>query len=68
MVFVIMISNNRDTRHCIRYGKRCDSRVGSKTCPHDPGNGEVVNAVEIENIIRRETNEKERKEDPKHVQ
>lgn len=32
------------------------------------GNGEVVNAVEIENIIRRETNKKERKEDPSHVQ
>ena len=30
--------------------------------------GKVVNAVEIENTIRRETNEKERKEEPKHVQ
>ena len=26
----------RLTQHYIRYGKRCDSRVGSKTCPHDP--------------------------------
>ena len=28
----------------------------------------VVNAVEVENAIRRETNEKERKEEPNHVQ
>ena len=28
----------------------------------------LVNAVEKENIIRKETNEKERKEDPNHVQ
>ena len=28
----------------------------------------LVNAVEIENIIRKETNEKERKEEPNHVQ
>ena len=28
----------RLTQHYIRYGKRCDSRVGSKTCPHDPLN------------------------------
>ena len=32
------------------------------------GNGEVVNAVEIENKIRRETYKKERKEEPSHVQ
>ena len=30
--------------------------------------GKVKNAVEIENQIRRETNEKERKEEPDHVQ
>jgi hypothetical protein len=28
----------------------------------------LVNAVEIENIIRKETNEKERKDEPNHVQ
>ena len=31
-----MISNNRVTQHCIRYGKRCSCRAGSKTCPYDP--------------------------------
>ena len=31
-------------------------------------NGKVVNAVKIENIIRRETNEKERKDEPNHMQ
>ena len=54
----------------------------SKTCPGDSneiaGHAEpkmnnkntetLVNAVEKENIIRKETNEKERKEDPNHVQ
>jgi RHS repeat-associated protein len=35
---------------------------------NDNGKGDVVNAVEIENAIRRETNEKERKEEPEHVQ
>lgn len=36
MVIVIMTSNNRVTQHCIRYGKRCSCRAGSKTCPRDP--------------------------------
>lgn len=35
---------------------------------NNTGNGEVVNAVEIENKIRRETYKKERKEEPSHVQ
>ena len=33
MIFVIMISNNRVTQHCIRYGKRCSCRAGSKSVP-----------------------------------
>jgi RHS repeat-associated protein len=35
---------------------------------NDDGNGKVINSVEIENTIRRETNEKERKEEPGHDQ
>jgi len=35
---------------------------------NNKGKENVVNAVNIENAIRRETNEKERKEEPNHVQ
>jgi len=35
---------------------------------NDKGDGKTVNAVEVENIIRKETNAKERREEPNHVQ
>ncbi len=35
---------------------------------NDKGDGKTVNAVEVENIIRKETNAKERTEEPNHVQ
>lgn len=46
MVIVIMTSNNRVTQHCIRYGKRCSCRAGSKTCPRDPSQ-----VMELRNIF-----------------
>ncbi len=42
MVIVIMTSNNRVTQHCIRYGKRCSCRAGSKTCPRDPRGKRII--------------------------
>jgi hypothetical protein len=35
---------------------------------NDKGDGKTVSAVEVENIIRKETNAKERREEPNHVQ